>query len=671
MPVTNAQIQSAKAIQDTAAHDSSAQVRLVAGPGTGKSFSIEERVCWLLRQGVQPGTAAVVSFTRASSRELRDRVQAYCLTQNQAGGDQVRVSTLHSLALGILRAAGLLQYPADPLVLDNWELENIFDAEFGDAQNLGKKRREEIRREHEAFWSTGVWMPPNYIPPDPPISQAERTAFITFHGPRTQLYSCVLPGEIVRQCLQQILAGNLDPVTLINLQHLIVDEFQDLNPIDQQFVDELIARGVVTFVAGDDDQSIYSFRYASPSGIQNFVVKYPNAQSHTLSDCFRCTSTVVAAAGALMSGFASPNRIPKALQSLYLSAAPPVAGAVKRWRFNSAFAEATAIAQSCNALISAGMNPRRILVLLSNQRELLPALESAMAAAGVAIEPPRADSFIDSKHGRFVLALLRIVCEPNDYIAHRLLLGLRRGVGVGTCDAIANLVLNNGLNYLDVFYNPLPSNVFVGRALTAINNARQVCAQISTWSINDTLTVRSNDISSLIAAAFTAGEAQQWQTYAQTLPVGIEFGELRNWLWADNDEQQADVLMGVYQRLNQPIPASGVLPARVRIMTMHSAKGLSAQVVFVPGLEEHIFPGPWRMPYPGLVLEAARLLYVSVTRARAACVLSHSSRRRFQGQIISTAPSRFTTALGGPFGPRSVGLQTAEVQQILNDVSLL
>jgi hypothetical protein len=150
----------------------------------------------------------------------------------------------------MLRAANLLHYPADPLVLDGWELTNVFDAEFGHANGLGKTRSEEIRREHEAFWSTGQWAPPNYIPPDPPITAAERASFIAFHGPRTQTYSCVLPGEIVRQCLAQIVAGNLDPVGLLHLQHLIVDEYQDLNPIDQQFVDEVIARGVTTFGSG-------------------------------------------------------------------------------------------------------------------------------------------------------------------------------------------------------------------------------------------------------------------------------------------------------------------------------------------------------------------------------------------------------------------------------------
>src|ERR1039457_3661434 len=97
-------------------------------------------------------------------------------------------------------------------------------------------------------------------------------------------------------------------------------------------------------------------------------------------------------------------------------------------------------------------------------------------------------------------------------------------------------------------------------------------------------------------------------------------------------------------------------------------RGLSGRVVFIPGLEEAIFPGPRRQPYPGLVLEAARLLYVSITRARAACVLSYATHRRVQGRVQAVAASRFTTSLNGAFVHRNVGLQPGEVQQVMADV---
>lgn len=204
------QLAEAQAIQEAAASDPSGQVRLVAGPGTRKSKTIEERVCWLLGSGVDPARIAAVSFTRASAQDLGLRVAAAC---EQAGHEAaIAVSTLHSLALRILRRAGALEaYPVDPLVLDGWEQVRLFDAEFGHLAGIrGKVRPREIREDFEALWSTGHHeRPTGQTPPDPPITAGERLAFTRIHGPRTKLYACVLPGELVQKCVERIEAGTL------------------------------------------------------------------------------------------------------------------------------------------------------------------------------------------------------------------------------------------------------------------------------------------------------------------------------------------------------------------------------------------------------------------------------------------------------------------------------
>ena len=672
MPLTHAQILAAQAAQHAAARDPAQQVRVVAGPGTGKSSAIEERIRWLLSQGVRPSAVYAVSFTRASALDLRQRIFAYCAKNGQLAATQVRISTLHSLALRTLRAAGLLTaYPADPLIMDDWELENVFDAEFGHVSGVGKKRRKRIRLEHEAFWSTGQWGPPNYVQPTPAISHTERTRFNAFHQPRTQAYSCVLPGEIVRQCVTHMASGTLDAVGLLNLEHLVVDEFQDLNPMDLEFVDRVVAQGAKLFVAGDDDQSIYSFRFASPAGIQTFVTKYPTCGQHTLSACFRCTPAVLNAGQALIAANPQPSRIPKSYSSLYSAAAPPLAGVTHRWQFQSGVAEARAVAQSCRDLIAAGINPRDILVLLSNQPALLRLLDTEFQTAGVLYEPPRAEGFLDSRAGRWVLAAIRIVCSSDDYVAHRVLLALRSGVGIGTCSAITDAVIANNLNYQSIFYQPLPVGVFAGRAIAALNHARVLCSRLRGWRPTDTVVQHLASISAALTAVFSAGDAHAWQTLANALPAGMTLEELRDYLWADTDEQQEALLKAILTRLNLLIPATGVLPPRVRVMTMHGAKGLSGKVTFVPGLEEEILPGPWRQPYPGLVLEAARLLYVSITRARAACIVSYARNRTVQGHFNWHTPSRFAANLDGPFVARHSGLSNVELEHITCEASQL
>jgi DNA helicase II / ATP-dependent DNA helicase PcrA len=124
MPITPAQLAVADQHQNLAAQNAAAQVRLVAGPGTGKSKVIEKRVAHVLNNGAVANTVYVISFTVAASAELRDRIATHCANQScaaAAGG--VRVSTLHALALRILRSANLLaaMYPHDPIVLDDWE----------------------------------------------------------------------------------------------------------------------------------------------------------------------------------------------------------------------------------------------------------------------------------------------------------------------------------------------------------------------------------------------------------------------------------------------------------------------------------------------------------------------------------------------------------------------
>ena len=192
------------------------------------------------------------------------------------------------------------------------------------------------------------------------------------------------------------------------------------------------------------------------------------------------------------------------------------------------------------------------------------------------------------------------------------------------------------------------------------------------WQESDTIDERRDDISTLLESVLGASESQAWKTFAGGLPVRMTLRELKDYLWADTSEQQGLLLESVFDRLGVPIPKTGMTPPRVRVMTMHGAKGLSAKVVFIPGLEEDILPGKKRQQSPGLVLEAARLLYVSITRARAACIISFAQTRvahgQFQNQI---APSRFVTKLNGPFSQRSSGLDVAETQAIMKQIMLL
>ncbi len=683
MAITQQQKDNETVKQHEAAHRTEPQVRLVAGPGTGKSSTIEERILWLLESNVNPTSMAVVSFTRASSRDLELRVRASCAQNNQPGGNSVSVTTLHSLALKLLWLGGLLQYyPGNPLVLDNWELENIYDKEFGEACNIASKvRREEIRRFYEAVWSTGVPNSPTYVPPANPITPQEQQMFEGFHTPTAQVYSCVLPGEILRKCVDAISTGNLNAADLLRIAYLVVDEYQDLNPADLEFVDLLAAQGVNVFVAGDDDQSIYSFRHASTAGIQTFRQRFNNAATRTLDGCFRCTPAVLAAATSLITHNAAPNRIPKNLTSLYSNSDPPNPGVVHRWRLGNAQAEANAIADSCSSLRAAGLSPSDILVLLATRDsrvQLWLPIKLALESAQLPFEPPKEEGFIDSAPGRLVLALTRIICSRNaagvsqDFVAHRVLLGLKSRVGVATCNSIRGLVLTTAnASFRDWFYGPMPTVQLSARQRNALDRARQTCGDVGTWSSQDTVDQRGGEIAAIIERTINTGASDAWVEYMAGLMPDMNLSELRDYLWADTDEQRATVGATLNARLGKPDDPRAQLPPKIRVMTMHGAKGLSAKVVFIPGLEQGILPNQHQIPYPAQLLEAARLLYVSITRAKACCILSYAMHRRVFGQSQNQGPSQFALQTGGGFVWRQNGLTQAEAQVINESINRL
>jgi DNA helicase-2/ATP-dependent DNA helicase PcrA len=567
------------------------------------------------------------------------------------------------------RAHLLKAYPVPPLVLDEWEVSNIFDAEFISATSYSLTRAKEIRRAREAFWSTGVLDPNNYIQPHPPITKQELRSFASFHGPTTQTYACVLPGEIVQRCVEHIQAGLLSPASVLGMEYLVVDEYQDLNPMDLAFVDTLAAEGVTVFVAGDDDQSVYSFRFASPAGIQGFPARHPGCGDHILEGCFRCSERIVEAANDLIENNSPTDRIPKETVSLWETADPRVEGVVHRWRFASHVAEANALASSCQKLLASGVSPSEIMMLLSSRR-LFDRIKAAFDEAGVAYTPMREAPWRDTDAGRLALGILRSICNEDDYVALRLILGCPRGVGPVRCHRIVAKSVANNLRYRDLFYDLLPPGVFSAAEATALVRARSACERLTDVTMNDLLDERGGLLRELLVDARSEDEAVGWDQVVSPLPGETTLGELRDYIWADTTDQQGILLGAIRARLGLPT-AEAAPSAGVRVMTMHGAKGLQAQVVFIPGLEEELIPGPHRAAAPGLSMEGARLLYVSLTRSRAAAVLSYATRRFSAGSMSTHTASRYCVHLGGPFGYRSDGLSEEEVRTISSTISAM
>ncbi|MBN1200247.1 MAG: ATP-dependent helicase, partial [Anaerolineae bacterium] len=335
--------------------------------------------------------------------------------------------------------------------------------------------------------------------------------------------------------------------------------------------------------------------------------------------------------------------------------------------------------QSCAKLIKSGVNPDDIFVLISSRHSLLKPLVEAFRDANIDIEPPTGDGYIGTKPGRYVFAILRVACDIalQDYVAHRLVFGLPKGIGAKTHIGVRNKIETGPFRFLELLYcYDEPPSVFSTGERKAIQRAKKVFDELRDWSEDDTLGDRCDAIARLVSDAFdneTIEHRQEWKQLASSLPREITLKELRDYLGARNKKHEEQVLDEVYQRLGINQPNNGTKQSKVQIMTMHGAKGLNARVVFIPGLEAEILPGHKRRLYPGLVLEAARLLYVSITRASAACILSYATSRTGGYPKEDRSPSSFLTQVceTGSFENETDVLSNSEISRIIEAIDAL
>lgn len=601
-----------------------------------------------------------------------------------AEGQQVaaNVTTMHSLALKLLASANLLagMYPAPPVILDHWRQENIFDVEFAHTAGITPARARQVRTAYDAHWQTlrALNLVGGIAPPTP----SEQASFTSYYPTAKSLYSCLLPGEVVRSCVDEMNQGSITSTHLPPIEHLIVDEYQDLNNCDQNFVDHLERFGASIFIAGDDDQSIYSFRHAAPNGIVGYLSTHPGAASHNLQHCFRCATSILAAAQSLIAH--NTGRIPKAHRSMYQNSTPSVSGGFHVWRCPTGVEEAKWIAESSRDLISAGVQPNQIFVLLRSNRTQGTLLYDAFSAAGVLFEPVRADILLEEPMPRLTHSLLKVIKNPtNHYVPYRVILGQLYGVGDGTCTEIASRTVSANLNFRDLFYSPLLPGVFTPRQAKAITRVASVIQAINGWTPNDTLSSKAAAIDQIGNTVFNrasqpGGAALTgWANLMNSLPGGMTLDELYGYLESDTEAGRFQILDSVARRLGM----TGAMPqnpatSRIRVLTMHGAKGLEGQVVFIPGVEQGITPSGHSISAPGLVNEERRLLYMAITRSKADCIVSFAQiRTGSQSYLLSGSGvtnqnrSQFIPEIGASVTQRTSGLTTSEIASIVADIS--
>jgi len=626
--------------QKKAASHVGQHARLLAGPGTGKTRALTARAAYLVSEkNCPPEEILGVTFTRAAAAELRDRVRAI-LGPDAPGYPEV--TTLHSFALQtILRHEAGDRLPQPIRIADDYEERWIIEEDIKRLLNLPR-----VDHARALLQQLSADFEQLTVDRDDWAKRFPNPGFLGAWREHRRVYGYTLRAELVYQLKLGLQEGTIElskPPT-----HLLVDEYQDLNACDLSVIRSLADSGTELFAAGDDDQSIYGFRYANPDGIRRFTQEYVPSTPLTLSECKRCGLRILEAA--LYVARQDARREDKPLHSA--EDLPP--GEVKLLHFSDQEQEAGGIAQLVSWLVrSRGVAPEQILVLLRNDRHkrFSEPIREALEAQGVpAASTGEPLAVLETPQGRAVLSLLRLVINLEDSLAWRTLVSLPgKRLGPVACGAIYDLARTEGLTFSQAIHRVRGSPELLSRQGGAIkretDRIQGIVDQLRAYDQNDPTTILKAAVELQIAAS----DRERLLDLLSELLAPVEVDNLEGML------REFTVSLGDKEQIR--------VPGCVNVMTMHQAKGLDAQAVFIAAAEDEYIPG---RAAGAQVDDERRLLYVSLTRGREYLYISHCLRRvgvqRYTGRTSGTSRRNLTQFLqGGPLQSENGAAYTASL----------
>jgi DNA helicase-2/ATP-dependent DNA helicase PcrA len=562
--------------------DDSRFVRVVAGPGTGKSFAPNRRVARLLEDGLAPERILPVTFTRVAAEDL----QRELINIGVPGCGNIRGSTLHSLGMQILSRQHVLAVTGRvSRVLNRFELEPLLydlPLSFGD-----KRTREKRIRAYEAAWARLQHEEPGFALT--PQDQAFEHCLISW----LRFHRAMLIGEIIPE-FYRYLRNNPTAPEIASYDHLLVDEYQDLNKAEQRVIDLLGSHAAVCIV-GDDDQSLYSFKYAHPAGIRTFHQTHAGVSDHQLLQCHRCPTRVVSMANSLIAH--NHDRDPRGLTAI----AEKGEGKVGILQFPDVPHESRRIAAIVDDLINKlGYHPGEILIL-AQRRTIGTPIHEALRARGIPSKSYYQESELDSSTAQERLAMLKLFVDRADRVALRWLLGL------GSNDFRAGAYARLRAHCEKSGDAPWDALGQLADGTIKLPHCQQLVARFH--AINNELGYlrEHSDISDFV---------QRWLRAEFT---GTDELQLLVARLIAEAESPSDLLSRMMEEISQPELPPDV--TEVRIMSLHKSKGLSSPAVVIAGCVDGLLPAEPDSGSPveqeAMIEEQRRLFYVGITRVEA------------------------------------------------------
>lgn len=618
---------------------------VIAGAGSGKTRVLTYKITYLLEVvGLKPYQIMALTFTNKAAREIKERI-AQMVGPEKA--QYLAMGTFHAQFSKLLRTESAhIGLPSNFTVYDTADAKNLIKAIVKEMQLDEKTYKPSVVLSRISSAKNKMVMPQQYDDAN------GRSLDFMMRIPKVkEIYT-----EYQRRLKQAGAMDFDDMLCLTNqlfiqhpevlekyqnrFQYILVDEYQDTNYAQYLLLKALAAKHRRICVVGDDSQSIYAFRGADISNILYFQKQYPESKLFKLEQNYRSTKYLVEAANSLIAH--NKGRIPKKVFS-----ENEIGDPLLLLEAYSDIEEANMVAMRIQSLLRNRQEQRSEMVVLYRINAQSRVLEDAFRSHGIPYKIYGGQSFYQRKIIKDVLAYLRLLVNPADEEAFKRCINFpARGIGDTTINKVKEVANTQQVSLFEVAANPLAFNLSVNQG-----TARKL--------VNFTDSIKQ------------IAEGLQDKDAYQITEEMVQFSGIRTMLQATHDiESETDwqnieeLLKGIREYVDKRMEEEGVSPTlaeyltevslltdadtdtddgveRVTLMTVHAAKGLEYNTVFVVGLEEDLFPSTRDGETTEGIEEERRLLYVAITRAKKRCYLTYAKSRFRNGKTNYTSPSRF------------------------------
>lgn len=621
---------------------------ILAGAGSGKTRVITHRIAYMIEEyNVSPYNILAITFTNKAAKEMRERVDALV----DYGAENIWVSTFHSTCVRMLRRfSEAIGYDRNFTIYDTDDQKALM-------RNIIKKFNIDPKKFREKFFLSHISNAKNdLITPDlyRPVGKTD---------PETELIS-----KVYHEYQAQLQANNamdfddllLNTVELFRrskealtyyrnrFRYILVDEYQDTNNAQFEFI-RLLAHyetdeGDVECnlcVVGDDDQSIYGFRGANIQNILNFESNYPNAKVIKLEQNYRSTETILEAANAVIKN----NRHTKT-KRLWTKAGSgtPISYTV----FPDEYAEARSVADEIKEQVDSGQACYNDFAILYRTNAQSRVFEAELSKRRIPNKVVGTINFYQRKEVKDVLAYLKTIDNGQDSVAVRRVLNYpKRGIGDTTIANLQAFADTNDCSFYDAltYADNIPT---VKRAASKIKSFVDVITDFRMRLAGKTGSLKSL-VNDLIVELDFESELRLEDPETLDDRLGNLSELINNISYYEENAEEEPTLSGFLSdvALVSDLDNVETSPDYVVMMTVHSAKGLEFEQVFLVGMEENLFPSGMSTADENeqAVEEERRLCYVAITRAKQKLFISRANRRMQHGELQCNRESRFLKEL--------------------------